>query len=94
VRVIQGFKCKDTRKLYEGQRVRKFDGIRAQAERRLDRLDQATTLADLAGLPSNRLERLRGDRNGQYSIRVNDQWRICFNWEDDGPHAVEIADYH
>jgi proteic killer suppression protein len=94
VRVIQGFKCKDTRKLYEGQRVRKFDGIRAQAERRLDRLDQATTLADLAGLPSNRLERLRGDRNGQYSIRVNDQWRICFIWEDDGPHVVEIADYH
>jgi len=76
--MIQGFKCKDTQKLYEGQRVRRFDGIRAQAERRLDRLDQATTLADLAGLPSNRLERLRGDRKGQHSIRINDQWRICF----------------
>jgi proteic killer suppression protein len=63
-------------------------------ERRLDRLDQATTLADLAGLPSNRLERLRGDRKGQHSIRINDQWRICFIWEDDGPHAVEIVDYH
>jgi proteic killer suppression protein len=92
--MIQGFKCRDTQKLYEGQRVRRFDGIRAQAERRLDRLDQATTLADLAGLPSNRLERLRGDRKGQHSIRINDQWRICFIWEDDGPHAVEIVDYH
>ena len=92
--MIQGFKCKDTQKLYEGQRVRRFDGIRAQAERRLDRLDQATTLADLAGLPSNRLERLRGDRKGQHSIRINDQRRICFTWEDDGPHAVEIVDYH
>ena len=92
--MIQGFKCKDTQKLYEGHRVRQFDGFRAQAERRLDRLDQATTLADLAGLPSNRLERLRGNRKGQHSIRINDQWRICFIWEDDGPHAVEIADYH
>ena len=92
--MIQGFKCKDTQKLYEGHRVRKFDGIRAQAERRLDRLDQATTLADLAGLPSNRLERLRGNRKGQHSIRINDQWRICFIWEDEGPTAVEIVDYH
>jgi proteic killer suppression protein len=92
--MIQGFKCKDTQKLYGGQRVRRFDGIRTQAERRLERLDQATMLADLAGLPSNRLERLRGDRKGQHSIRVNDQWRICFIWEDDGPRAVEIVDYH
>ena len=75
--MIQGFKCKDTQKLYEGQRVRKFDGIRAQAERRLDRL-----------------ERLRGDRKEQHSIRINDQWRICFIWDDDGTHAVEIVDYH
>lgn len=92
--MIQGFRCKDTQKLFEGQRVQRFAGIQAQAERRLDRLDQATTLADLAGLPSNRLERLRGDRKGQYSIRINDQWRICFFWKDDGPEAVEIVDYH
>jgi toxin HigB-1 len=92
--MIQGFRCKDTQKLFEGQRVQRFAGIQAQAERRLDRLDQATTLADLAGLPSNRLERLRGDRKGQYSIRINDQWRICFIWKDDGPEAVEIVDYH
>jgi proteic killer suppression protein len=92
--MIQGFRCKDTQKLYEDRRVRRFDGIQAQAERRLDRLDQATTLADLAGLPSNRLERLRGDRKGQHSIRINDQWRICFIWKDDGPEAVEIVDYH
>jgi toxin HigB-1 len=92
--MIQGFRCKDTQKLYGGQRVRRFDGIQAQAERRLDRLDQATSLADLAGLPSNRLERLRGDRKGQHSIRINDQWRICFIWKDEGPEAVEIVDYH
>ncbi|MEE8429323.1 MAG: type II toxin-antitoxin system RelE/ParE family toxin [Gammaproteobacteria bacterium] len=74
--------------------MRRFDGIRAQAERRLDRLDQATAIADLAGLPSNRLERLRGDRKGQHSICINNQWRICFIWEDEGPNAVEIVDYH
>ncbi|MDE2877069.1 MAG: type II toxin-antitoxin system RelE/ParE family toxin [Gemmatimonadota bacterium] len=62
--------------------------------RRLALLDSAKTLADLAALPSNRLEALRGDRVGQYSIRINVQWRICFRWTDDGPCDVEIVDYH
>ena len=92
--MIQSFRDGDTRALYEGRRVRRFEGFRAQAERRLDRLDNATTLHDLAGLPSNRPEALRGKRKGQYSIRINQQWRVCFEWHDDGPHAVEIVDYH
>ena len=62
--------------------------------RRLTVLDSADTLEDLAGLPSNRLEALRGERAGQYSIRINAQWRICFRWAQDGPHDVEIVDYH
>lgn len=78
----------------EGRRVRRFDRIAAQAERRLNLLDTATAVRDLAGLPSNRLEALKGDRKGQYSIRINDQWRICFEWCKDGPHKVEIVNYH
>lgn len=77
--------------------MRRFEGFRAQAEQRLDRLDNATLLRDLAGLPSNRLEALSGDRKGQYSIRINQQWRkwrICFEWRADGPYNVEIVDYH
>lgn len=62
--------------------------------RRLTILDSAETLGDLAALPSNRLEALRGDRTGRYSIRINAQWRICFRWIDDGPYEVEIVDYH
>jgi proteic killer suppression protein len=75
-------------------RVRRFEGFAAQAERRLQILESATSLVDLAGLPSNRLETLHGDRVGQHSIRINQQWRICFVWRDDGPHEVEIVDYH
>lgn len=74
--------------------MRRFVGIRAQAERRLQILDSATSLQDLGALRSNHLEALKGDRQGQYSIRVNDQWRICFEWRSDGPHRVEIVDYH
>jgi toxin HigB-1 len=76
--------------------VRKFSAFARQAEVRLDRLEAATSLADLAALPGNRLEALRGDRAGQYSIRINDQWRICFAWPQGspGPTNVEIVDYH
>ena len=71
-----------------------YQGLVEQAERRLTLLDNAEELRDLAGLPSNRLEALRGDRTGQHSIRINRQWRICFRWTDEGPHDVEIVDYH
>ena len=71
-----------------------FQGFSDQAVRRLTMLDSAETLRDLAALPSNRLEALRGDRTGQYSIRINTQWRLCFRWTDDGPYEVEIIDYH
>jgi proteic killer suppression protein len=76
--------------------VKEFSGFARQAELRLERLDAATSLKDLAALPGNRLEALKGDRQGEYSIRINDQWRICFEWPHGapGPINVEIADYH
>jgi proteic killer suppression protein len=92
--MIQSFKDKHAATFFQGHRVRRFEGFAVQARRRLSLLDTATSLADLAGLPSNQLEQFRGDRQGQYSIRINDQWRICFTWQDDGPHDVEIVDYH
>lgn len=92
--MIRTFRDKDTEALYAGRRVRRFQGFAAQAERRLQILDSATRLQDLAALPSNRLEALGGDRKGQYSIRINQQWRTCFEWREDGPYNVEIVDYH
>jgi proteic killer suppression protein len=80
--------------VFHGRHVRRFVNFTASARRRLQRLDAATSLADLATIPENRLERLHGDRQGQHSIRINDQWRICFVWREDGPHEVEIVDYH
>ena len=76
--------------------MKEFSGFARQAELRLERLDAATSLKDLAALPGNRLEALKGDRQGEYSIRINDQWRICFEWPHGapGPINVEIADYH
>lgn len=94
--MILGYRDKRTREFAEGARVREFEGFRRQAEKRLDILDAATSLADLQALPSNALEGLKGDRRGQYSIRINMQWRICFEWPDgqSGPSNVEIVDYH
>ena len=92
--MIRNFRDKDTEALYLGRRVRRFGGFAVQAERRLQTLDSATCLEDLAGLPSNRLEVLGGNRKGHYSIRINRQWRVCFEWREDGPHNVEIVDYH
>ncbi len=92
--MIRSFKDRRTEDFFGGDKVRKFSGFRKAAERKLVMLDSAVMLGDLAASPGNRLEKLSGDRAGQYSIRINDQWRICFTWKDDGPHDVEIVDYH
>ena len=92
--VIRSFKNRNTRRFFEGHRVAAFHGFADQAVRRLTLLAIAESLGDLAALPGNRLESLRGDRAGQWSIRINAQWRICFRWEEDGPCDVEIVDYH
>ena len=94
--MIQSYRDTRTRDFAEGKRVREFEGFRRQAEKRLDILDAATSLSDLQALPSNALAGLKGDRKGQYSIRINVQWRICFEWPDAqrGPSNVEIVDYH
>lgn len=94
--MIRSYQDKRTQQFAEGEFVRQFQGFERQGWKRLEMLDAATSLADLAGLPSNRLEALRGDRAGQYSIRINQQWRICFEWPTGaaGPSNVEIVDYH
>lgn len=92
--MIQGFRCRDTQALFETGRNRRFNSILKVATRKLTLLDAAQTLEFLRSPPGNRLEALRGDRSGQYSIRVNDQFRICFRWTDKGPTDVEIVDYH
>ena len=92
--MIQSFKCKDTQALYEGKNPRKLRAFASVAERKLSQLDVAQTLDFLKAPPGNRLEALKGDRRGQHSIRINDQWRICFVWTDVGPIDVEIVDYH
>jgi toxin HigB-1 len=94
--MIVSYRDRKTERFANGERVREFSGFARQAEIRLDRLDAAATLKDLAALSGNRLEALKGDRQGQYSIRINDQWRICFEWPEGspGPIKVEIVDYH
>jgi len=94
--MIVGYRDKRTRDFANGKRVKAFSGIERAARLKLDRLESAVTPEDLAALPGNRFEALAGDRKGQYSIRINDQWRICFEWPDGspGPTNVEIVDYH
>jgi toxin HigB-1 len=94
--MVGGYRDKRTRDFALGKRVKVFSDIERAARLKLGRLEAAITLKDLAALPGNRFEALKGNRKGQYSIRVNDQWRICFEWPDGapGPSNVEIVDYH
>jgi proteic killer suppression protein len=92
--MIKSFRDKDSEALYSGKRVRRFQAFASQAERRLEILDSARTIHDIMALPSNRFEALRGDRDGQFSIRINRQWRVCFKWKDGDAYNVEITDYH
>jgi proteic killer suppression protein len=94
--VIRSYRDRRSERFAEGERVPAFEGFRHQAEKRLRVLEAAASLRDLAQLRSNRLEVLSGDRKGQYSIRINSQWRLCFEWPQgaEGPENVEIVDYH
>ena len=92
--MIRSFKSPDTEALFNGKRVARFANIEKVATRKLQMLDDATALQDLKAPPANRLEALKGDRKGQHSIRINDQWRLCFVWTDAGAERVEIVDYH
>lgn len=92
--MIRSFRCRDTEALFAGRAVPRFANIRAVAERKLAMLHRSTRLDDLRIPPNNRLEALRGDRSGQYSIRINDQWRVCFRFLDGDAYDVEIVDYH
>ncbi|MCB0174002.1 MAG: type II toxin-antitoxin system RelE/ParE family toxin [Anaerolineae bacterium] len=93
--MIRSFKSKETEKIFNRQRSRKLPPtIQQVALRKLRMLNRATTLQDLRVSPANRLEKLGGDRTGQHSIRINDQWRICFEWREADAYEVEIVDYH
>jgi proteic killer suppression protein len=94
--VIVGYRDSRTRGFAAGKRIKAFSGFERSARLKLDRVEAATSLKDLSALPGNRFEALAGDRKGQYSIRINDQWRICFEWlaGAPGPSNVEIVDYH
>lgn len=92
--MIKSFRCKETQRLFETGRSRQFGSIVKVATRKLTQLDAAETLDFLRSPPGNHLELLKGDRTGQNSIRINDQWRVCFRWTHTGPEDVEIVDYH
>ena len=92
--MIRSFKCKYTKALSKGQRVKRFVNITNVARRKLRQLEIANQIEDLKVPPGNHLEALKGDRSGQHSIRINNQWRVCFGWTDAGAEDVEIVDYH
>lgn len=92
--MIRSFKCSSTQALFEGQTAARFANFRAVAERKLQMLHRAVIVDDLRVPPGNSLEALTGDRKGQYSIRINDQWRVCFVWTEGDAANVEIVDYH
>jgi proteic killer suppression protein len=92
--VIRSFRDKETEKVFGREFSRKFQGIAAVAKRRLDQVHAAAAISDLGAIPGNRLETLAGNRAGQRSIRINDQWRICFRWVEPDALDVEIVDYH
>lgn len=92
--MIRSFRGPDTERLFRRESVRRFKPIERQALRKLDLLDAAPDLRTLSTLPGNRLEKLKGDREGQHSIRINDKWRICFVWREGHAYEVEIVDYH
>ncbi len=92
--MIKSFRCKDTEKLFNDAAVQRFNNFNRIARRKLEILNAALSLQSLRIPPGNRLEQLKGSKKGQYSIRINDQWRICFRWEDGNATEVEIVDYH
>ncbi|HEX7926349.1 MAG TPA: type II toxin-antitoxin system RelE/ParE family toxin [bacterium] len=92
--MIVSFRDRDTEAVAAGEPVRRFRSIQMQAQRKLYQMHLAERITDLNLPPGNRLEKLKGNRSGQWSIRINDQWRICFEWREDGAYDVEIVDYH
>jgi proteic killer suppression protein len=92
--VIRSFRCADTERLHQREPGRRFRAIEQVARRKLRQLDSAEQLRDLMAPPGNRLEALHGERKSQHSVRINDQWRLCFVWKDGNAYDVEIVDYH